>query len=103
MAKFGGYRKIGYTDSHGNPQVRYYDTIAKRFISTAEGQALDRVARAYGSLSRGLNAGLLAAAESISQRYGVDYDTVVERLDGWRRDVAAAIAAGDEVPAIPSP
>lgn len=95
MARFGRYRRTA--------SGAYRDMDTGRFIANDEAARLNRVARAYGSLSRGLNPGLIAAAESISQRYGQDYDETLAKLEKWRRDVADALARGDDVPAIPSP
>lgn len=95
MARFGRYKKTA--------SGAYRDMDNGRFIASAEVARLNRVARAYGSLGTGLNSGLLAAAESISQRHGADYGEVVQRLERWRRDVADALARGEDAPAIPSP
>lgn len=95
MAKFGRYKLVS--------KGRYRDLDTGRFLATKEVERLNRVARAYGSLAKAPGEGLLAAAESISERHGIAYDEVLERLQKWRRDVADALARGEDAPAIPSP
>lgn len=95
MARFGRYQKTA--------SGAFRDLDTGRFIPTAEVRRLQEIAKAYGALGRAPGNGLLAAAESISQRYGQDYDETLARLNQWRRDVADALARGEEAPAIPSP